>query len=269
MPQYMVSNGQSMPKFARIDDNGRKAVWVDIEQATGFGTPEAAKEAFRGAVLRMEESARRAGARAVAEKKIVPSHRPGTQWMRKEKDDSWTTAKDPAEFFIPAWAWAAKSWLGQFTVGARPTKEDLLGVFETFYVRSGAGWLCRPQRKSSEGRLEWNESFALAVPFASMEDASARLKKENHAGSIVKTSCVFTEVVFDSARSRADDTANMIAAACEARDIQSAIEQSASERISAMNETARKNAVAASAGSTGSGEASAAETEKPRRAARL
>jgi len=259
MPQFMVSNGGEMPRFARIDKNGRKMVWVDIENATGFATPEAARAAFEECVHSMVKAAQIAGERAVGEKTVVASNKPAEKWMRREGGE-WSTASDPAQFFTLEWVWKAKDQLHKFPVGARPTKDDLLGVFETFYIRSGAGWLCRPQRKYAEGRLEWNESFSLAVPFASAEDARARLQKQGAAGSIVRTSCVFTQVEFDSAHARNDSTATMIAAACEARDIHSAIEQSASERLAAMRNDEKKD--------PGEG-AAEKEAKKSRRASRL
>ena len=262
MPQYMVSDGHQMPKFARVDNNGKKIVWVDIEDATGFGSPETARAAFENGVAAMIEAARAAAVRAIESNKINLDK--NGRWARPKKNQ-WeldTTVEDPAELFSLEWSWRAKDGLSRFPVAARPTKEDLLGVFETFYIHSPQrGWLCRPQRKSEEGRLGWNQSFALAVPFSSEADARYRLGQTGQPGSVVKTSCVFTQVLpVGSSRAQDDDTTGMIAAACEARDIKSAIEQSAMERVAALRQVERLSE---------NGAVHEKSDEKPRRAPRL
>jgi hypothetical protein len=233
MPQYLISNAESMPKFARLGGGKTRSVaWVDMESATGFATQEEARETFNAACMAMIEKAKEQAKKAVESGAIRKTEHGYTQseekrvWRRVHK-------QDPAEFKSPQWLWEKRNQLDSFPVASRSTADDFLGVFELFFVRSDTGWLARGQLKNSADRLEWTESFALAIPFSSREAAMVEVKRAHGSASIVKTSCVFVGAE-SVGHANADDTSAQIQAVCEARDIRSAIDQAARERLEAM-----------------------------------
>lgn len=132
-----------------------------------------------------------------------------------------------------------------FPDASRPAADDLLGVFEQFLIRSSQGWLCRSQTKRQAGSLEWNAAFGLAVPFFSEEAAQAEILKRYGGAWVIKTSCVFTGISPSPSRPPAPDgVSSAIAAACEARDIRTSLDESVQARLDAMKhpEAPRKNA---------------------------
>jgi hypothetical protein len=209
MPEYIIKN-ETISKYFRIDGDDHQAAIVSMSEATSFGSKASAIQALR-----------EAAATRVAQGK----HKPGAP--------------------VPKWATAA---LGAqpgeladcFTLMARPTLSDLVGVFDVFFVRSSSGWLCRPHMSCHDGRLCWDDSFAFAVQFP--DEAAAKLALagcRSYGASVVKASCVFTGVAAEAGAGH-DGVRDAIASACEARDITGAIEASARERIDAMQSAPKR-----------------------------
>lgn len=199
MPQYLTANCEDIPKYAKISSNGRTATFVEMREATGFDTPEAASEAFDAACASMSE---RSGV---------------ARWCLK-----WSASPSKRRSMFPG--------------ASRPTLDDLCSVFETYYVRCSRGWLSRPQRKYSAGILGWEPSFGLAVPFTTEASALAELAKHGAVqdGAVVRASCVFTAVSRpEGGSSNGDQVGLAISAACEARDIAESLALSARERLEA------------------------------------
>jgi hypothetical protein len=238
MPEYLVTDRATLPKYAKIAPNGRSLTWTTQAEASGFATPELAREAF-DATCRILWDA--------ASAKMAKAREDGT--LESRPDGSYHTFGDRGVYHNPRLLfgphWLAEGWSpdtgsthfgSAFAIASRPAKDDLLGVFEQYYLRSAHGWLCRPQAKNREGRLEWNPAFGLAVAFSSLDAAQAQL---GHGSAwIVKTSCVFTDVLPSVAPPDPDDTARSIASACEARDIRASLDESVKLRLEALAESA-------------------------------
>lgn len=203
MPEYIIKN-ESVSKYFRIDADTSQASIVSMGEATGFGNKALAARALRdSAALRIAQA------------------KPGSP--------------------VPKWATAAMGvadgeLAGCFTLMARPTLGDLVGVFDIFFVRSSSGWLCRPHMTCHDGAMCWTEFFGFAAQFPDEDAAKLALAGYGRyvsEGSVVKASCVFTGVSA-GANAGHDGVRDAIASACEARDITGAIEASAKERIEAM-----------------------------------
>lgn len=236
MPDYLISDGADMPKFARVDGSGDsvKLVFVEQSAATGFATPEEARRAADDACDSMMAAGERKAAKAMAKGDI----RKGSDgFFTHVKSERWAYSAE--ELCVPAWLWWIKSQGRDLPISSRPSAEDVYGVFETFYVRSQKGWLSRSLKRRDEGSLVWGDSFGLAVPFSSREAAEAELARWG-SGHVLKASSVFTAVSSLNAP-EADDLSDGVRAACEARDIESALTQSAQERLAAMREAAGAN----------------------------
>lgn len=209
MPEYLVSNREEIPKYARIAPNGKSVAFVLMADATGYPTPEAASEAFERACSHMKSLSKTA------------------MWHQ-----SWAKASQAAR-------------ARDYPLATRATLDDLLGVFETYYVRSEEGWLSRPQRKAMEGALTWEPSFSLAVPFGSEPAALAALARAyGHGGCVVKASCAFTGVSVPNpgAKKAPDPVRDAISAACEARDIAQSLKEDAEARLLAAKGPAEEPA---------------------------
>jgi hypothetical protein len=245
MPIYLIRNDDEMPKFAKIED-GKKITWATQAAASGYATPEQALEAFEAACSTMLTAGRAKLKAAQDAQRIVAATYGGFRLLAKDetidkqKQKGYSHAlgaTHPLELFCLHWLVRKSKKQEKFHVASRASADDLLSVFETFYVRIAhydgtPGWLGRPQTKSQTG-LVWEPSFSLAVPFSSREAASAELKRRGTSGHIVKTSCVFTEVAAIG-QPRADDVSAAISSACEARDIEEVINEGARARLEAM-----------------------------------
>jgi hypothetical protein len=208
LAEFIIQNTM-VSRYFSIDKEGESAL-VSLNKATGFGSQALAFQALALA------------AKASIEKK-----------------------KDPPKWALAATGKSPEELEGQslFRVSTRPTLSDLVGVFESYFVRCQSGWLSRPHQSSRDGSLGWNKSFAFAVPFPDL--ASARHAMSSARGddsvSIIKSSSVFTEVIVDARATRAvDDTAAAIRTACDARDISAELSKAASERMDAMSSAAPK-----------------------------
>lgn len=235
MPDYLISDGADLPKFARVDGSGDSAKLVFVEQsaATGFATPEAAKAAADQARAAMMAAGERKAAKALAKGDIKKG---SDGFFTHVKSERW--AYTALELCVPAWLWWIRDKSDGLKISSRPSADDVYGVFETFYARSEKGWLSRSMKRRDEGSLVWGDSFGLAVPFSSREAAEAELARWGR-GHVLKASSVFTGV--SSLNSpEADDLSDGVRAACEARDIESSLAQSAQERLDAMRQGAQE-----------------------------
>lgn len=232
MPEYLISDGEELPKFARVDAGGSKLAFVDQASATGFPTPEAAWAAARKAMEAMTAAGMRRVER-LREKDQIVLARYATGFVKIKGSDR--SALDPLELCVPVWLWGERQGRARLAISSRPTAEDVYGVFESFYARSGEMWLCRSQRRQDGGALVWDRSFGFAAPFSSQEAAEAELRRMGRVGHVLKTSGVFTGVTAMPG-AMADDLSSGIQAACEARDIEAALEQSVQERLAAMRQ---------------------------------
>lgn len=266
MPEYLIANTDEMTKYALVKPTG--ITWGRQADATGYGTPQAAREAFDKVVdLAMSKAKAKADAaltsgevqqqinsnlytnghfyktrerQAIEEREQKSPHRrSSSRW-----EHSVTMRRSAIELFVPLWmAEGANTKASSFPVASRASRDDLLGVHELFYVCGASGWLCRPETKAQAGVLTFGHSFALAVSFASREAAQVEISKHRADGcSIVKSTCVFTQVITPPGAGAAStshpEIVAAIASACEARDITGSIEQSARERQAAMNDAA-------------------------------
>lgn len=237
MPEYLISQQGDIPKYAKISTNGKSLTWSTQAEASGFGTQAAAREAFNSACGHIMAAGKEKMRKAAASGALVKT--PAYQGFCFEF--SGRTSSRGIALFIPYWLDAG--WQGgklpasSFPDASRPAPDDLLGVFEQFFLRSESGWLCRPQAKHSVGRLEWNAAFGLAVAFFSEEAAQAELAKRPGGGWVVRTSCVFTGISANAdGPADHDDVSRSIAAACEARDIRESLDQSVQSRLAAMRD---------------------------------
>lgn len=228
MPEFLIRNNDSSPRYARIDENLR-ITWQRQADGTPFGTEELAASAFSAACSRMWSVER-----AKAQKSL--SRRAGGS----EPDSASVYAL--AAQNLPLWltrAWNNESDAlvnGSFHTATRPSINDLLGVFEQFYVRSASGWLSRPQTLTQTG-LGWTESFEFAVPFSSFANAQAIIGQHGLPAWVLRASCAFTAVSpaqYLRAHPEPEDLASAVAAACEARDISASLASTAGERFAAM-----------------------------------
>lgn len=241
MPHILISNRDDIPKYARVDRSGKSMVWTTIDQATGYASAQDATKAFDDACSAMLLSAKTKRAKAIAEGCRIDIPYAGEAHLFGADGQFIRRASSDAALFAPVWLLEGfdpdhpELHRAHFPLGARPTPMDLLGVFETFYARTPKGWLARPQKKYLEGRLQLDGPFALAVPFSSQSSAENALL--NHGatdGWVVKTSCVFT-AISTMGRPVDDEVAGSIRSACEARDIETSLIQSARDRIDDLN----------------------------------
>ena len=230
MPEFMISDGDAPPKYARIAPNGKSCAWTDESQASAFPTVELARAALDKACQATFDKAH-AKLQACLDENSIKHER---TW-RGNYHYGAKHAKEAILLFLPHWIhyhWAGKSpeyRAKHFPTASRPLPDDLLDVFETFYVRGPAGWLGRAQTRSRGAAFEWRDSFAFAIGFSSREEAQAHA---GHRANVVTASCVFTAVE-PSGPKRAletDTVSQAIGAACEARDIRGAIQESAQAR---------------------------------------
>jgi len=244
MPEFLIANNADIPRYARLDPNG-KIYWESMANATGFSSEEDARKLFSDAAAAMFEAFRVASEKALLTKKIMlDGVGLGYPFFRyRSTAQNARTASTAHELVTPIWLWQLQTRQWSVSVGSRSTPDDLLGVFDLFYVRSDQGWLCRPQRKDAESMLAWIDSFGLAASFTTEEAAAAALAKHTRFadGHVVKSTSAFTAVK-QFGRPNGDDTVGRIKAACEARDMRAVMSASAADRLQAMN-----NAGAASA----------------------
>lgn len=230
MPEFLVSDGGDLPKYARFDANGKKMAFVEMESATGFPTAEAAAAARDAAMAAMVESGKKRLAKWEAEGKVA-KHANGSCTMGTGYQKKYAT--DPLEFALPNWltrAMESSAYRRELPISSRASDDDIYGVFEVFYARSSSGWLCRSQKRGDAGSLVWGESFAQAVPFSSEQAAMTELKSRVSNGCVLKTSGAFTSVS-RVGKPQGDELSDGVAAACEARDIEASLAQSVSERL--------------------------------------
>lgn len=239
MPEFLISSREERPKYAKISANGKSLTWATQAEASGFVSPTAARSAFNDACRAIMASAEKRVSAALASgslKRMPGSHgRAGVFVMAGKRSEN------ALSFFAPHWL--LKNWGGGalppigFPDASRPADNDLLGVFEQFFIRSTDGWLCRSQTKRQAGSLEWNAAFGLAVPFFSEEAAQGEILKRYGGAWVVKTSCVFTGISPSLNRPPAPDRiSRAIAAACEARDIRASLDESVQARLDAMKD---------------------------------
>lgn len=239
MPEFLIRNLDAPPKYARLAPNGRAVTWVGQAAATGFPDAAAARLAFDTACSAMGDRATAKMEEGLADGTIAatPNSWQGN-FQRLGKH-----ASAAIDFF--AAQWLRDRWMGKqpferqhfFPDASRQLANDLLGVFETFYVRCADGWLAPIQAKLYAASLSPNASFSLAAPFSSAEAAASAAKAaiSTQPFWIVKTSCVFTGVqAGPTAHGASDDFASTIASACEARDIRASLDESVNRRMAEM-----------------------------------
>jgi hypothetical protein len=250
MPEYMISNGGSATQYARIDAKG--VTFGPQASATLFGSPEAAKAAFKTACEALWSAALRKGKAALEKGTLVYDKESNRCILAADLERSHAHRYGPMhltaeEHYATQWlaetmrrAQAGKSWdervFGSVChVASRASSDDLLGVQQLFYVANAQGWLSRPRTRYGQSTFEMNASFSNAIGFSSREAALSEIKKHRITGAwIAQAASVFTRVEPASANTKPFPTVSAIASACEARDIASAIEASSQERLSAM-----------------------------------
>lgn len=151
-----------------------------------------------------------------------------------------------------ATTWFIEEWLQvdadhkmeSYRIISRPAPEDLLNVFDAYYVRNAQGrWLGGPKTKAHYQALAWHVNFGDAVSFLSEEAARAAVEANGPgAYNLMKTSCVFTEVLQGGPGGEpgvfVDQVAAGIAAACKARDIRASMNAEAEARSKASSDAA-------------------------------
>lgn len=240
MPEFMICDRDTPPRYAKAD--GKVVVWKEKEEATVYPTAIAAREGFDAACAAMLAVANEKLAKSFAEGKVEVDEK-AHAWQKKYSMGS-KRGKEAIHLFAPMWLadrWSIPGYDSSvhYAVASRPTNDDLLGVFEAFYVRTRNMWLARGQQRGSGASYSWDSSFGAAVQFSSEE--AAREAAKLHGGGegwVVKSSCVFTSVspVSDKLGPQpvADSVAGAIAAACESRDIRASLDESVRERSEAM-----------------------------------
>ena len=137
MPHYLISDGADMPKFARLD-GGSKIAFVELAAATGFPSPEAARAAFDAACSALAAKCQAKLDAAEAAGDII-----AMGWgFRLKGPKTGPDSSDKRLLFYPNWLARLQQNPGSYAISSRPTPDDMLGVFETFYARRGNAWLC-------------------------------------------------------------------------------------------------------------------------------
>lgn len=244
MPEFLIANDSELSKYARIEDEA--IVWVEQSDATGFATPEQARERFDAVIDVLRVEGKKKGQAALERGTLKKQGGMFFKTKEPEKDDRMHRHREshdkPEHFYMTVWLRNANKNLSKmFPVASRASRDDLLGVHELFYLCSKDGWLVRPQTRSSEGRLEFGPSFSMAVSFSSEASARLEMSKQRKLAWIVKSTCAFTQVIApkDAGRGTSPELVGAISAACEARDIQGSIEASAQERLASMRGEAK------------------------------
>jgi hypothetical protein len=246
MPQFVVSNNSQVARYAKFVEQkkGVKVSWGTMDEATGFASAEEARAKFLAACEGMLKEAADAAQKDLASGAIVKH---GSRYATGGYSEKWTVENgklSALELRAPQWLIKAQSQLASFPIAQRTTAEDFLNRFDVYYARSSEGWLCRPQRAAEYGRYTWSENFSLAVPFNSPDAARAEIRRwantRDGGGHVVSCSCVLGDAKPEG-KPQPDPIATRIAMANEARDIQSAIDQAANERIAALAEKAARS----------------------------
>lgn len=249
MPEYLISDQGEFPKYARVVLN-KSVTWSNNDGATTWPTEKQALADFESTCLAMEATVKAKLAAAIKENLIEDKRGQREYWgarylMGKKAADS-PLLLFSTQWFVNDWINTPKSSRMQsFGVVSRPMPDDLLSVFDTYYVRDDHGrWLGSPKTRGHYQALQWHANFAQASAFIS--EGLARVAAEANgvgAFNVMKTSCVFTSVlpgrVGPGQPIFVDDVAAGIAAACEARDIRASMASEVDARMkSAVQEQA-------------------------------
>lgn len=230
MPDFLIRNNDYSPRYAHIDEK-MHVTWRRQAEGTPFGSEELASKAFHEACSHMW---------SVELAKALKSQTrrfPGDPTQCSEQMLNDLASRKLPQWLTRSWSFAAsKPSPGFFHPATRPSINDLLGVFEQFYIRSAESWLCRPQTRN-ETDLCWSESFEFAVPFSSQANAQAMINQRGLSAWVLRSSCAFTAVVpvaFRHGDPDPDGLASAVSAACEARDIRASLSATTDERLAAM-----------------------------------
>lgn len=230
MPDFLIRNNDYSPRYAHIDEK-KHVTWRRQAEGTPFGSEKLAWEAFCEACAHMWSI-------EVAKALKSQTRRfPTDPAERSEEMLKILASRKLPQWLTRSWTFpASEPSFGYFHSATRPSINDLLGVFEQFYIRSEDSWLCRPQTRN-ETDLRWSESFEFAVPFSSLANAQAMLSQLECSAWVLRSSCAFTAVVPVPERRGdpcPDGLASAVSAACEARDISSSLSATTDERFAAM-----------------------------------
>lgn len=243
MPEYLISDQGEFPKYARVALN-KSVAWSNSDGATTWPSEQKAWADFESACVAMELSAKAKLAAAV-KKNLIKDNKAGAGYWGARYSMGSKSADTLLLLF--ATQWFANGWVNasgaererNFGVVSRPGADDLLSVFDTYYVRDDRGlWLGSPKTRAHHHALQWHANFAQASAFVS-EGLARTAAEANRVGgfNIMKTSCVFTSVLPGKSGLGqpifVDDVAAGIAAACEARDIRASMAAEVDARMSA------------------------------------
>lgn len=243
MPEYLISDWRIPPRYAQIIQDGRSLDWVASAEATGFLTPQAARETFDAACQAMLDHAQVRAKTGLALGAIMAPPAPGHPYQRVSQDSEFTEFADhPCEFFLPQWhtaGWRSArldARVENFPLASRHAPADLLAEFETFHVRVDGGLLAPARGQASS--LCIDPSFERAASFSTLEVATAAAESwglgPNRSYWIVTATCSFTAARPSLAAETAfDPMAAAIGSACEGREIQSALEDRAGREAQA------------------------------------
>lgn len=248
MPEYIISNQEEFPKYARVVVN-KSVVWTNSDGATVWPSKEKALLDFESTCHAMEVSVWAKLALAVKAGLIVDrishSGHYGPRYAMGKKEAQSQLQLFATTWFIEEWLQVdADHKMEGYRIISRPAREDLLNVFDAYYVRNAQGrWLGGPKTKAHYQALAWHVNFGDAVSFLSEEAARAAVEANGPgAYNLMKTSCVFTEVLQGGPGGEpgvfVDQVAAGIAAACEARDIRASMNAEAEARSKASSDAA-------------------------------
>lgn len=238
----------------------KKIAWVELSKASSFANRDSAAKAYESALADMK-----AFAQAKADKFNAAGGKPMTFKQASEirRQNEWSDfaskmsneakAKALVGAQIPPWADAAYTIEQKFSsFGAIPlgvasgrflpkwaqldlpieyetiaSADDMLSSMNIFYVRAGNFW--------ASGSFSLVQELHQAKPFFSKEAAQDHARQFSHypSLSIVQASMIFTAVDFVPGKQRTDPISNLLHSACESRDISSAIDVLAAQRIAA------------------------------------
>ena len=244
MPEIVVKHPANN-SYAVFDPKKNTLKWSgDVQSATSFADQPAACAAFDAACSTLAAAAWAKTDKAAAAGKMVKAY---GLFQDEHGQRRYGDYERPANFsdYAPVWLqdYLAKDFDPDYVT--RASRDDLMGVFDIFFIKSERGWLGCPTTRSSYSRYTWNKAFHQAATFLSKADA-LRAAAEAGAGrdaiAVVKSSCAFSGVAFSEmgrdADSCPDPEAMAIKCACEARDIEADIQRAADLRMEQYRQAA-------------------------------
>ena len=250
MPEIVVKHPANN-SYAVFDPKKNTLKWSgDVQSATTFAGQPEASAAFAAACSALASAAQAKTDKAAAAGKTVKAY---GSYLDQQGHRRYGDYERPANFsdYAPVWLqdYLAKDFEPDYVT--RASRDDLMGVFDIYFIKSQRGWLGCPTTRSSYSRYTWNKAFHQAATFLSKADA-VRAAAEAGAGrdafAVVKSSCAFSGVAFSErgrdADSCPDQEAMAIKCACEARDIEADILKAAGLRMEQYLQAAEPGAAA-------------------------